>query len=167
MKNRRLLLLLMTVLPWFTVPFIHPKTIKRFLPGSLFMCLYLMIEGSIAERKKWWWFTVNFKPNVIGELPLIFGPFLAGSLWIFKFTYGKFPLYVLLNLIIDAFFVYPFIDWLQRIGYVSLVRLSKLNLSILFLIKSIAMYAFQYLYEACFSAFKAEQMNDNEKKRNI
>jgi len=147
MKNTKKYIILMTIIPWLSIPLIGKKTFKRFLPGSLFMCFYLIIEGMIAEKKKWWWFPFKIKPNVLCELPLIFGPFIIGSIWVFKYTFGKFALYLKTNLCIDAFFTYIMLHWLKKIGYVSLVRFSKFKLSILFLVKSVVMYVFQYFYE--------------------
>lgn len=140
----------MSILPWLSISFIGKNNLKRFLPGSIFMCLYLIAEGRFAEKKKWWWFPYSVKPNVLAELPLIFGPFLVGSLWIMKYTYGKFNLFLLINIIIDSFFTYFGLKWFKKIGYVSLVRLTKFQLSIVFLIKSLILYGFQIVYEKCF-----------------
>jgi len=140
-------LLAMLILPYVFLPFIGRDSIKRFFPGAFFMCLYLILEACVAEKRKWWWFPFSFKRNIIGELPLIFGAFFVGSLWILKYTFGKFTVYLVVNLIVDAVFTYLMIDWFKKIGYVSLVRLSKFHLSLLFMVKTIVMYAFQYLYE--------------------
>ena len=148
-KNDKLLLILMTILPWFSVPFIGGKTLKRFFPGSIFMSLYLIAEGRFAEKKKWWWFPYSIKRNVLAELPLIFGPFFVGALWILKYTYGKFNLYLLVNILIDSFFTYFGLKWLKKIGYVSLARLTRFQLSIVFLIKTFVLYGFQIVYEKC------------------
>ncbi|MFD2443796.1 hypothetical protein ACFSO7_07340 [Bacillus sp. CGMCC 1.16607] len=139
--------LLLTILPWLSAPFIGMKTFKRFLPGVLFMAVYVFIEGMVAEKKKWWWFPFHIKPNVLGELPLIVGAFFVGSFWILKFTYGKFKNYIIINLIIDTIFTYIIVGLLKKIGYVSLVRLNKFQLSLLFMVKSIVMYGFQFFYE--------------------
>jgi hypothetical protein len=140
----------MTILPWLTVPFIGLKTLKRFLPGVLFMSLYVTAEGSLAEKKKWWWFRFKIKPNVLGELPLILGMFFVGSFWILKYTYGKFKWYLLVNIVTDGIFTYFLLDWFKKIGYVSLVRFTKFQLSLLFLVKSFLMYGFQFIYERWF-----------------
>ncbi|MCP3740774.1 hypothetical protein [Rossellomorea sp. BNER] len=150
MKNRKILIALMTVSPWLSLPLLGKKPIKRFLPGTIFMCLYLVVEGSIATKRRWWWFPSTLKPNILGELPLIFGPFLVGSFWIFRFTYGKFSFYFLLNLIIDSIFTFIMLDWFKKIGYVTLVRINRVQLSLIFLLKSVLMYGFQYLYEQIF-----------------
>lgn len=111
------------------------------------MSLYVTAEGYLAEKRKWWWFPFHVKPNVIMELPLIFGPFFVGSLWILKFTFGNFKKYVVLNLVIDSLFTFIGVNFLKKIGYVSLVRLNKFQLSLVFLIKSFLMYGFQFIYE--------------------
>lgn len=146
-------IIIMFILPWLTIPLIGEKTLKRFLPGALFMCVYVIAEGRFAEKKKWWWFPYKVRPNVLGEMPLILGPFLVGSLWLLKFTFGKFKRYLLANIIIDSFFTYIMTDWFRKIGYASLIRLTKFQLSLLFLVKSILMYGFQVLYEKVLTIF--------------
>jgi hypothetical protein len=69
MRNTKKYILLMSILPWLSVPFIGTKSIKRFLPGTLFMCSFLFAEGILAEKRKWWWFPTHVKPNAVGEFP--------------------------------------------------------------------------------------------------
>ncbi len=141
----------MAFLPWATTPFLRSNSFKRFFPGAFFMALFVTVEGIIAEKKKWWWFPIKVKPNVLGEMPLIIGPFFVGSLWILKYTFGNFKLYILINLIIDSIFTYLGINWFKNIGYGNLVRLTKPKLSLLFLLKSVLMYGFQMMYEKLFT----------------
>jgi hypothetical protein len=155
MKKTLGFIIIMTLLPWLTVPLLGVNTLKRFLPSSIFMSLYLIAEGRLAEKKKWWWFSFTVKPNVLGEMPLIIGPFLVGSLWILKWTYGKFNLFLLINIIVDSLFTYIGMDLLKKIGYVTLVRLTKSQLSMVFLIKTFLLYGFQVIYERCFKYFSS------------
>lgn len=147
MLKYRNLIFIMTILPWFSLPFLGIKNIKRFIPGALFIATYVTIEGFIAEKKKWWWFFHKANPNVLGELPLIVGPFFIGTLWTLKYTFGNFKKYLITNFIVDSFFTYVMVFIFKKMGYVSLVRLTKFRLSLLFLIKSLALYGFQYWYE--------------------
>ncbi|SCC29170.1 hypothetical protein GA0061094_3761 [[Bacillus] enclensis] len=168
MKKRNLLILLMALLPWLSLPFIGSKTFKRFLPGTFFMSIYLLVEGSVAEKRNWWSFSSSLKPNVLAELPLIFGPFFIGSLWIFKFTYGKFMSYFVTNLIVDAFFTIVMLNWFKKIKYVTLRKFTRLQLSLLFLAKSISMYGFQFLYEKVFSGrFKPDHQPERVQKTSL
>jgi hypothetical protein len=150
MKKTSGIILVMTLLPWLTFPLLSGKTVRRFLPSTIFMSLFLIAEGRFAEKKKWWWFYTSVKPNFLAKLPLIVGPFFIGSLWILKFTYGKFKLYLFINLIFDSIFTYTGTGWLKTIGYGSLVKLTKYQLSFVFFIKSLLLYGFQYFYEKCF-----------------
>ncbi|BCB05454.1 hypothetical protein [Bacillus sp. KH172YL63] len=150
MKNSNKLIALMTILPWFTIPLIGAKAFKRYLPGSIFMALFLLAEGRYAEKRKWWWFLYSVKPNVLGELPLIIGPFFVGTIWILKYTFGNFYLYLFVNVIVDSIFTYAGMNWFRKNGYVTLVRITKFQLSIVFLVKTIVLYGFQLVYEKLF-----------------
>ncbi|MCA1062151.1 hypothetical protein QTG56_19310 [Rossellomorea sp. AcN35-11] len=152
----RNIIFLMTLLSWISMVFLKPKTVKRYIPGALFMTVFLITEGMLAEKKIWWWFHYNIKRNFLGELPLIVGPFFVGSIWILKYTFENFKLYLLTNLIVDNLFVYVLLNWFKKIGYVSLVRLTKPQLSLIFLIKTVSMYAFQLFYEKMFKLQQAD-----------
>ncbi|MFD2216377.1 hypothetical protein [Metabacillus endolithicus] len=156
MKLTKTFNILMILLPWLSLPLVGLKYFKRYFPSAISMCIYLMAEGRYAEKKKWWWFPSNIKRNFIVELPLIIGPFFIGSLWVLKYTYGKFKLYFFINLLVDSFFTYFVIDWFKKIGYVTLVRLSKFQLSIVFLIKTFVLYGSQLLYEKQFKSIQSE-----------
>ncbi|MED1204964.1 hypothetical protein [Heyndrickxia acidicola] len=156
MLGKKKVILLMVVLPWCSLPFLGVRSIKRYLPGALFMSCFLLAEGLIAEKKRWWRFFGKYKPNVLGEIPLIIGPFFIGSLWILKYTYGKFKRYMAVNTIVDSFFIYLVLIYFKKINYASLVRLKKFQLSMIFLIKSISMYGFQFLFEKLFTRPKSK-----------
>jgi hypothetical protein len=148
MKKAGSLHILMILLPWLTIPLIGKKPIKRYFLSSFLMSLFLIMEFIYAEKKKWWqWLRVYRRPNFLGGLPLIFGPFLIGSVWILKYTYGKFKLYLLVNIIVDSLFTYLGTDWLRKLGFATLVRLNQFQLSLLFLLKSFLLYGFQILSE--------------------
>lgn len=147
MRQSKIILIIMVLLSWITLPLIGTRYIKRFLPGALFMSGLIFGESVYARKKRWWIIHKKIHPSVTGETPLILGPFLIGSLWILRFTYGKFFIYLLLNAIANLFFVFPFYSLFNRIGIFSLVRLSRMQLAGLFFIKSVIMYMFQFGYE--------------------
>lgn len=147
MKYPKLFLTLIFGLPWLTTPLLGKDTFKRFLPAAVFISLLVELEGRLARKRKWWWIYERIHPKLPGILPLIWGPFLIGSIWILKLTYGKFRIYSVLNLIIDSGFTYVLTEWFKKMGIASLVRLKKYQLSILFFVKSLLLYGFQYLME--------------------
>ncbi len=147
LKYSKALLLLMMILPWFTVLMLGKSSFKRYLPASLFIVFVVRIVNFIAKKRKWWWWYETLHPKVSGVIPFMWGPFLIGSMWILKFTYGKFVRYMLLNLVVDGAFTYGLVYYLQKFGIASLVRLKKINLLLIFFVESLLLYGFQYFKE--------------------
>ncbi|PLR78645.1 hypothetical protein CVD25_10015 [Bacillus canaveralius] len=137
----------MVLISWLSIPFLGWNSIKRFLSSSLFISFILMIEAYIGKKRKWWVFFTKINPNVNGELPFILGPFLAGSLWIFKLTYGKFTQYIFVNAIFNIIFAYP-LTWLfKKLEIYSLVRIKPYQFFLLMFSKAFLMYGYQSIIE--------------------
>jgi hypothetical protein len=145
MRKNKMILLVMMILPWLSMPFLGKRNIKRFYPGALFICVWVFFESVIAKKRVWWRFYEKLTPKGTGEMPLIIGPFFVGSLWILKFTFGKLKRYFFVNLIMDVFFVYPGLFVLKRLGIASLLRLKHYQLLSIFMSKAMIMYGFQSL----------------------
>ncbi|MEK5054858.1 MULTISPECIES: hypothetical protein [Niallia] len=109
--------------------------------------MIVTIEDIIAKKRKWWWWYEKIHPKLSGIVPFLWGPFFIGSLWILKWTYGKYFRYIFINLVVDSIFVYFLVDWLKKLGIASLVRLKKYQLSLLFFFKSLLLYGFQFVKE--------------------
>ncbi|PAE37165.1 hypothetical protein CHI06_20810 [Bacillus sp. 7884-1] len=131
---------------WAIVIYFLPKqSFKRYLPVTLFCSCLLLIESLLNLIFKWWEVKGGNKYMIFDTLAFIFGPFFTINLWVFHFTYGKFSLYALSNLIIDLLFAYPFSAFFQKIGH---YQLKKFNSTILFIISfslSLLNYGFQKL----------------------
>ncbi|WP_156292117.1 hypothetical protein [Oceanobacillus salinisoli] len=147
MKQYKMFLLGMLIIPWFSLPLLGKKTVKRFFLSSLIINILAVVESFFAHRYQWWWFYKRLHPKLLGDIPLIFGPFLVGSMWIFKFTYGRFFTYIKTNFLIDTFFIYIVMSWFKKIGYGSIIRLRKYQFSLLFIAKSLVLYGTQLLID--------------------
>ncbi|MDR4945522.1 hypothetical protein [Neobacillus cucumis] len=147
MKYNKWILLVMMLVPWLSLPMLGKRNFKRYLPGAIFVIVWISVESIVAKRRAWWRFYEKLIPNVMGELPLLFGPFFIGSIWILKFTFGKFFRYLLVNLVMDVLFSYPGMYVLKRMGIASLVRLKHYQMAILFMAKSVLMYVVQMIAE--------------------
>lgn len=147
MKNKKWILIGMLIAPWFSIPLLGRKAFTRFLPAVIFINFIIIIESIIAKKRTWWWFYEKLHPRLMGEFPLLWGPFFIGSFWILKFTYGRFGLYMLTNAIIDLLFVFPGVMILRKLGIASLVRLKHYQLLFIFLYKAVILYLFQFIKE--------------------
>lgn len=145
MKKNKMILLVIMILPWLSMPFMGKRTIKRLYPGALFMFVWVGVESILAKKRVWWRIYEKVNPNIIGELPFMLGPFFVGSLWILKFTVGNLIRYLFLNLIFDTLFAYPGMFILKRLGIASLVRLRPYQMLLLFMSKSVIIYGVQSL----------------------
>lgn len=143
----RLLLVAVALIPWISIPFVGKQSIKRFLPVSIFMGILLVGESLLARKKMWWMIYKKPHPKIMGEAPLILGPYIVGSLWMLRLGYGNFLRYLILNLSIHLVFVYVLMDWFKSIGYWSLIRLKKFQLLLLFVFEAIILYVAQIIFE--------------------
>ncbi|MEH7095367.1 hypothetical protein [Neobacillus vireti] len=147
MKYNKMFLLVLMLVPWLSVPMLGKRNFKRFLPAAFFMMVWIAVESIMAKKRVWWKFYEKLIPNTMGELPFLLGPFMIGSIWILKFTFGNFFRYLIVNLVTDFLFVYPGMYVLKRMGIISLVRMKHYQMGILFMAKSVLMYGFQYMVE--------------------
>ncbi|MFS0674886.1 hypothetical protein [Ornithinibacillus sp. 179-J 7C1 HS] len=146
MKNSKQLLIFMMMFSWLSLLFIGKKSIKRFLPASLFMAILVRCVNVIAKKRRWWWYT-KIHPFVSGSFPFVWGPFFVSSFWFLKYSYGKLIKYFGLNLSAHFLFTYILEPILNKMGIASLVRMKKLELMYVFLVLASFLYGFQYISE--------------------
>jgi hypothetical protein len=147
LKNTRFLLLIMMILPWFSLPLLGRRALKRFLPATIFISFLVKYNNYIAKKRKWWIFTNSIHPKIAGDIPFILGPYSLSALWVLKLTYGKFPLFIMINAIGHILFAYPGMKLLRRLGIVSLVRMKPIQLTLLLTIRGFLLYGFQFALE--------------------
>jgi len=151
MKNSRFLVIIMMILPWFTLPLLGKRTIKRFLPAVLFISLFSELLHSFALKRQWWTFHSSIHPKIRGSVAFTLGPQLYTALWSLKWTFGNFPLFMITNGIVHLLFAFPVMNLLKRLGIVSLERLSPLLYVVLLFFRGILLYSFQFVKEKIFT----------------
>ncbi|MBM7583663.1 hypothetical protein JOC86_000200 [Bacillus pakistanensis] len=146
-KNQWFLNAAMIFVAWLTLPFLGLRNIKRFLPASIMIILFESLNVQIGKKRKWWVFYNKPHSFLSGEFPFNIGPFLVGSMWILKLTYGKFKQFLLLNAIVDATFTFPMVWVLKKMKIVTLVRINNFQFFIYIFYKAFLLYGIQYLFE--------------------
>ncbi|WP_100407591.1 hypothetical protein [Bacillus solitudinis] len=147
MNIKKLLLLLILIFPWLTTPFIGRESFKRFLPASLLMSGLGFLEDYLAVKLDWWKFNVKLHPKLIGGAPYNLGPYIISSLWTLKFTYGKFPAFMLLTTISNAIFAFVFLNIVSRFGLLTLRGMSKTQFYVTLCIRAVFLYITQVFFE--------------------
>ncbi|KQL52641.1 hypothetical protein AN964_03245 [Heyndrickxia shackletonii] len=148
MKRPKFLLFLIMILPWFTLPFVGEKAIKRFLPAVIFISMVSKIIDIIAGKRNWWKYYTTIHPLLKGSAPLVFGPFLASAFWSLKNTYGKFVSYLMSNLLLHIAFATIGMWVLKRLRITSLDKMSRVQLVFVLLFRALLLYGFQFVKES-------------------
>lgn len=66
-RYEKLVYTVMMIIPWLSIPFLGKRIFKRFTPGALFICMFVLVEDMFAHKKLWWLFHKKLFPKVIGE----------------------------------------------------------------------------------------------------
>ena len=156
--KKKFYLIGIAIIPWLLIPILGKKHVKRFLPASLLMGIILIGESLLAHKRMWWWIYKRPHPKIMGEAPLILGPYIMGALLMLRLGYGNILRFFIINLCVHFFFVYVLMDWFKSIGYWSLVRMKKYQLFLLFSIEGIILYIMQILLESFYKRTRKQQM---------
>ncbi|MBT2722863.1 hypothetical protein [Bacillus sp. ISL-46] len=145
MKNPKLFYFALLILPWLTVPFFGRNSLKKFLPASIFIATFNKAINLYGEKKKWWRF-YKVVPPLDGMTFFNFGPYIVTSLWMLKLTFGKFPLYIISNLILHISFTFlGGLKLLDRYKIGSLVKLTKFQFLVVNSLRALLLYGFQFI----------------------
>ncbi len=145
MKNQKLFLLAILVVPWLTVPLLGRSAFKKYLPAAIFMCTFTKAIDIFGEKKNWWRFYKGF-PTLDSMNFFNFGPYLVTSLWMLKITYGKFPFYLISNAILHIGFIYlGGLKFTKRYKIFSLEKLTKSQYLAIDFLRGLILYSFQYI----------------------
>jgi hypothetical protein len=145
MKNSKLFYIALLILPWLTVPFLGKSSFKKFLSAAIFMGIFNKVLELFGEKNKWWRLYKGVPP--LNSMNFFnFGPYFITSLWMLKILYGKFPLYLISNLIFHICFTYlSGLKLFNHFKIVSLVKLKKSQLLAIYSLRSLLLYAFQFI----------------------
>jgi hypothetical protein len=145
-NKKKVFSLAQLIIPWLTVPFMGKRSFFRFLPIASLVNLFLSTTSIIANKKKWWKNKNPISPGAV-DFTYFLGPYFVGTLWIFKFTYGNFPKYLLANLVIDSFNAFPYFFISQKLGVFKFRKWKKRHWGIMSFFWAIIIYGIQHLVE--------------------
>lgn len=131
------------IISWSSVFFIPKKAFKIYTPVAIFASILVIIESILSIPFKWWTVKGGLVNKIFNDLSIILGPFFIGTIWIFHFTFGKFGLYALINVLMDAFLAYPINGILQKLKVYKLVNFKPLHIFLTAISYSLVIYAYQ------------------------
>jgi hypothetical protein len=139
------------LLPWVSLVFMKKQSIKRYMPVAIFSALLVTIVFEMAHAFKWW----EMKEAIVAwgyitNVSFTYGLFPLGTLWIFYFTFKKFWIYFMVNLIIDSIFTFGLNDWFERQGVYTLINFTEWHVFGVMTFLALIIYAYQLWQEGIF-----------------
>lgn len=143
--NNQIIVWALIVLPWFSLFFMKKEEIKRFMPVALvaMVTTSIVIESGIT-LKLWSIRETTYPLN--HTLSYVYGLAPVVALWIFKYTYQKFWLYMAVDSIFNLGFAFLFTPWLVSRGIKDLFT-SKFNVFLIVTALSLILYLYQMWQE--------------------
>lgn len=111
--NNQAVLWSMLVLPWLTLAFMKRVEIKQWMPAALFVMVTstLIIEAGITFKL---WETHETTVPLNEMISYVYGALPVGAMWIMKYTYGRFWLYAIVQLVGSLVLILLVQPWLHN-----------------------------------------------------
>lgn len=137
------------VIPWLTIFLVRKEDIKRYMPATLFATiLSTLIHDSGITLGIWTLHETVFPLH--GMTPYLYGSLAITALWVLKFTYGRFWLYMATNIILDIGFVFLFLGKLLPAKGILSLNVPPLQALPITLIHAVLIYGYQVWQEGVF-----------------
>jgi len=143
---KQIILWSLLILPWVSLFFLKMNTIRRYMSVALFMTVIHTLAYQAAYHYGWWKETGSslFGWDKVVPVPWVYGAYLVIVIWVFSFTFGKFWMYLTVNILLDGIFMYIVYPVWQRMGLVS----SESTLSTIAIVAMMVGFALIiYLYQ--------------------
>jgi hypothetical protein len=133
------------IVSWLVAFIIGKKNIRRFAPVAILSIFLVTLVELTAYHLNWWRFKriLVQKINSV-DLAILLGPFFIGTIGIFSLTYRfGFRVYLLANIILDSFFSYIILPFLEKIGLLHLTKITRTGVNFLMISVAVVIYPFQ------------------------
>ncbi|WP_343752085.1 hypothetical protein [Lentibacillus halophilus] len=101
----------------------------------------------IAWEENWWRYQITlFDWDKITPVHIVYSSYWVVTIWVFYFTFQKFWLYLVVNVIADVLFVFTVSAWMKHVGIFT-GDLSMVMTALLFILMAVLIYIFQRWYE--------------------
>ncbi|QDR80312.1 hypothetical protein [Sporomusa termitida] len=132
----------LTIVPWLSLFFMKKNEIKHWMPVATFAVVLTTIIGDIGIRLGFWATRESIYPFA-QMLPYAFGIMPVLTIWVFKFTYERFWLYMVTNTILDIGFNFFLLNYfLSSRGIIDINISPFLSLPIT-LMHAVVIYGYQ------------------------
>jgi hypothetical protein len=130
------------VIPWLSLVFINRSDLRRYMPVALFVTVINTLIYQVAYYYNWWREVGLFEWDKIASISWVYSAYLVATIWIFRFTYGKFWLYFIINLLLDGIYVFVWYPIQRNLGMAS-GEMARFNVYLIMTCVSLVIYLYQ------------------------
>ncbi|WP_102347789.1 hypothetical protein [Bacillus sp. Marseille-P3661] len=139
--------LVLVITSWASLLLLPRRSFAKFLPVTLFTSLLVLFLSALSLRYHFWVVKGGLKGKLATDLSFIFGPFFAGSLWVFHFTFGRFKRYIIANAAMNLFLAYPANKIFQKLNVYKLVNFKSIHVFLTYIGYAVIIYGYQLLLD--------------------
>lgn len=133
------------IAPWMTLLLMKKEDVKRFMPVALLTVISGVLVTEAGVGTGLWSVRETTFPLVMTPT-YIFGTMPVVAMWVFKFTYGRFWLFVIAELVANFAYTFFLKPWLASRGILSLLSANITGFYIAG-INSLLLYGYQMWQE--------------------
>jgi len=146
------------ILPWLSLLFMPKEDVKRYIAVGLLSTILAIIVIEIGIRYAWWAIRETSFPFAV--IPTYaYGFFPVMPMWLLKYTYGRFGLYLTVDTILNIVFAFAVLPWFSRIGIVNFD--AGITVFIFESVIAIILYRFQLWQEGIFVRSDSKSFSPN------
>lgn len=148
--SNQVLLWSMLILPWLSLFFMSKENIKRWMPVALFSAITSVLAVELGENLGWFIYGEISSPLRTPSY-IIFGSNMVVTMWVFRFLYGKFKQYILIDTILNFGFIYLIhVYFLGSRGLFHEVGITPLVNALIVTFAGVLAYGYQMWQEEIF-----------------
>lgn len=144
--SNQILLLSMLIVPWLTLFFMKKESIKRYMPAAIFATATAILISDIGVRLGIWVIKETLYP-LSQVLPHYYGTMPVLTMWVLRFTYERFGVYMITNLILDIGFNFFLLNTFFPSRGIIDFNISPLRALPITLVHAVAIYGYQMWQE--------------------
>lgn len=148
------------IVPWLTLLFMPKKDIKRYISVGFLSTILCIIVIETGIRYSWWAILETTFPFAV--IPTYaYGFFPVIPMWLLKYIYGRFWLYLTVDTILNIVFAFAVLPWFGRRGIVDFDFNDGYIVFIFETVITIMLYSFQTWQESIFASSERTTFSSN------
>lgn len=152
--SNQIILWSMFFLPWLTLFFMKKEDIKHYMPVALFAIITTVIIHDTGLTFGYW--TVQESAFPLNQtFPYFYGTVPVLTMWIIKFTYDRYWLYILVYAILGLGFAFTLLNnFFPNRGIYSLIGITSFQVWLVYLVHVSLLYVYHSWQTGAFVSTK-------------